>query len=47
MQELHHETCEAFERSGNSDCRANFNEDSLRRVDIDLQLPGLIHRRVK
>ena len=47
MQELHHETCKALESSGNSDRGADFDQDSLRRVDIDLQLPGFVHWRVK
>lgn len=47
MKQLNHQAGEALESSRNSDRRTHFDEDSLRRVDVDLQFAGLVDRRVE
>lgn len=47
MEQLHHQTGEALECSGNPDRRADLDQYSLCRVDEDLQFPGLVDRRIK
>lgn len=47
MQKLHHEACKAFECSRYPDGGADFDKDSFRRVDVDLQLPGFVYWRVE
>jgi len=47
VKKLDHETSEAFEGTWNSDSRANFDEDAFGGVDVDLQLAGLVDRRVE
>lgn len=44
---MDHETSESFERTGNSDTRADFNEDSFGGVDVNLQLSGFVDRRIE
>lgn len=47
MEQLHHETGEALERSGNADRRADLDQYTLCGVDEDLQFPGLVDGGVK
>lgn len=47
MEELDHETCESLECTRNSDSGADFNEDSLGGVDVDLKFSGLVDRRIQ
>jgi hypothetical protein len=47
VEELDHETCEAFKCTGNSYRRADFDKDTFRCVDVNLQLASLVDRRVK
>ena len=47
MQELHHETGKALECSRYPDSGADFDEDPLRCVDVDLQLPSFVYWRVE
>lgn len=47
MQELDHEPSKALECARYPDCRADFDEDSSCGMDIDLQLPGFVHRRIE
>lgn len=44
VQQLYHETGESLEGTGNADCRADFNQDALGGMDIDLQLAGFVDR---
>jgi hypothetical protein len=47
MQKLHHQTRESFECSRDADGRANSDEHILGRVYVDLQLAGLVDRRIE
>lgn len=47
MEKLDHETSEALEGTWDSDGRANFDKDAFGSVDVDLQLAGLVDRRVE
>ena len=47
MKELDHETSKSLEGTGNSDTRADLDEDAFGGVDIDLKLSGLIDRRIE
>lgn len=47
MEQLHHETCKAFERSRDSHGRADLDQHPLGGVDEDLQLAGLVDGRVE
>jgi hypothetical protein len=47
VQQLHHETGESLERSGNSDRRGDLDEDALGGVDVDLELSSLVDGGVK
>lgn len=42
MQELDHETGEAFEGSGYADGGADFDENTFGCVDVDLELAGFV-----
>lgn len=42
-----HQSTESFECSGNTDTWVDFNEDTASRVDVDLQFPTLVQRRIK
>lgn len=42
MEELHHQAGEALEGSRYPNSRADFNEDALGGVDINLQLPSFV-----
>jgi hypothetical protein len=44
---LDHETSESLECAWDADGWADFNENTLGRVDVDLKLAGLIDRRVE
>ena len=44
---MDHETCESLECTRNSDSGADFNEDSLGGVDVDLKFSGLVDRRIQ
>lgn len=47
MQQLYHETSKPLKGSGNSDGGGYFNQHALGRVDINLQLAGLVDRRIE
>lgn len=47
MEQLHHQTSESLEGSGDADSGADFNEDTFRGVDVDLQLSSLVYWRIK
>ena len=47
MEKLDHETSEAFERARDANGGADFNEDSLGRVDVNLELACFIDRRIE
>jgi hypothetical protein len=47
VKQLHHQSSEALERSRNPNRRAHFDQHVLLRVDVDLQLAGLVDGRVK
>ena len=42
VEELDHETCEAFESTGDADLGVDFDEDALCGVDVDLELASLV-----
>jgi hypothetical protein len=47
MEELDHETSESLEGTWDSDGWADFNENPLGGVDVDLKFACLIDRRVE
>lgn len=47
MKQLHHQTGESLEGSGNTDSGADFDEDALGGVYVDLQLASLVDGRIK
>jgi hypothetical protein len=47
VEELDHETGETLEGSGNADGRVDFDQNTLRGVDENLQATGLVDRRVQ
>jgi len=47
MKELNHETGESLEGTRDADCRADFDEDTLSGVDVDLEFSCLVDRRVE
>jgi hypothetical protein len=47
VQELDHETGEAFESSRNAHSGADFDEDAFGRVDVDLEFAGFVDGRVE
>ena len=47
MEELNHETSESLEGTWDTDCRTDFDEDTLRGVDVDLEFSCLVDRRVE
>lgn len=47
MKKLNHQTGEALERTGNADGRADFDQDTLCCVNVDLKLASLVERRVE
>ncbi len=47
VKKLDHETCESFEGTWDSDCGADFNEDSFGSMNIDLKLASFVDRRIK
>lgn len=47
MKQLHHETRKPLEGSGNSNRRADLDQDALGGVDENLQFAGLVDRRVE
>lgn len=44
---MHHESTESLERSGDSDGGVDFDENTSSGVDIHLQLPRFVERRVE
>lgn len=47
MEKLHHKTGEPLERSGDTNGRADLDQDTFGGVDKDLQFSRLVDRRVK
>jgi hypothetical protein len=47
VEKLDHQTCEALESTRDSHSRADFDEDVLSRLDVDLEFAGFIDRGVK
>jgi hypothetical protein len=47
MEQLHHQASKSLECSRNAHCRADFNQDAFRGVDVDLQTTSLIDRRIE
>jgi hypothetical protein len=47
VKELDHQTGEALKCTGNADGRADFDQDTLCCVDVDLEFAGLVERRVE
>ena len=47
VEQLDHQTGEALERPGNANRGRDFDQHSLGGLDVDLQLPGLVYRRVE
>lgn len=47
MQELDHEPSKALEGARYPDCRADLDENSSCSMNIDLQLPGFVRRRIE
>ena len=47
MQELDHEPGKSLERTWYSNGRTDLYEYSFGGVDVDLQLPGLVDRRIE
>jgi hypothetical protein len=47
VEQLHHETGEALEGTGDANGGVYLNEDTLGRVDIDLELPDFVDGRVE
>jgi hypothetical protein len=46
VQQLNHQTGETFEGTRNADGWVNFDEDTFRGVDVDLELASFVDRRV-
>jgi hypothetical protein len=46
MEKLDHETSKSLEGTWDADSWADFDENSLGSMDVDLELPGLVDRRV-
>lgn len=44
---MDHKPSKAFECARDPDSRADFDEDSFCSMDVDLEFPGLVHRRVE
>lgn len=42
MEKLDHQTRKPLERSGNANGGIHFNQDPLRRMNVDLELAGLV-----
>lgn len=42
VEELDHQTSKPLERSGNANGGVHFNQDPLRRMDVDLELARLV-----
>ena len=47
MKKLDHQTGEALEGTGNADGRADFDQDTLCCVNVNLKFAGLVERRVE
>ena len=47
MEELDHQAGESLERARDADRRADFDQNALGGVDVDLQLSGLVDGRVE
>lgn len=47
VEELDHQTSETLEGTGNADGGADFDQDTLGRVNVDLEFAGLVERRVE
>lgn len=47
MQQLYHETSEALECSGYSHGGVDFDENIFGGLDVDLELAGLVDRRIQ
>jgi hypothetical protein len=47
VEELDHQSGEALEGSRDADGRRDLDEDTLGGVDVDLELAGLVDRRVE
>lgn len=47
MEKLNHQTSKPFEGSRDTDGGGYFDQNPLGGLDVDLQLPGLIDRRIK
>jgi hypothetical protein len=47
VEKLHHQTREPLERSRDADGRRHLDQHPLRRLDVDLQLPGLVDGRIQ
>jgi len=47
MQQLDHQAGEAFESSRNTHRRADLDQDALDGLDVDLELSGLVDRRIE
>lgn len=47
VKQLHHETGEALESTGNADGRRDLDQDILGGEDVDLKFAGLVDRRVE
>ncbi len=47
MKQLNHKPRKSFERTRQSHGRADFDEHTFGGVDVDLQLPCFVHRRIE
>lgn len=47
VKKLDHQTSEALEGTGNADGGADFDQDTLCCVNVDLKLASLVERRVE
>lgn len=47
MEQLHHETCKAFEGSRDADGRIHFDKDSFGGMDVYLEFAGFVDWGVK
>lgn len=47
MKKLDHQTGEALEGTRDADGRADFDQDTLCCMNVDLKLAGLVERRVE
>lgn len=47
MEELNHQTSETLKGTGNADGGADFDQDTLGCVNVDLEFAGLVERRVE